>query len=136
MTETTVMPTPETKKPARAERGVKLRGAEKVSRIPVKVIPTETLPKKPDWLRVRMPVSPQVTHIKQTLRKHGLHTVCEEASCPNLGECFSGGYPPLPLLRCRAWTTQCAQRERASRTGGSHCRDAAQLRRGDVRGSR
>ncbi|WP_110687659.1 lipoyl synthase [Salinicola aestuarinus] len=88
----------EAKKPSRAERGVKLRGAEKVARIPVKVIPTETLPKKPDWLRVRMPASPQVTHIKQTLRKHGLHTVCEEASCPNLGECFSGGTATFMIM--------------------------------------
>ncbi|WP_027349130.1 lipoyl synthase [Halotalea alkalilenta] len=84
--------------PNRVERGVKLRGAEKVARIPVKVIPTETLPKKPDWLRVRMPISPEVTRIKQTLRKHGLHTVCEEASCPNLGECFSGGTATFMIM--------------------------------------
>ena len=81
MTETiaTTKPAPSAA-PARKERGVKLRGAEKVARIPVKVIPTETLPKKPDWLRVRMPASPEVTRIKQTLRKHGLHKFCEEAS--------------------------------------------------------
>ncbi|OHV13051.1 lipoyl synthase [Kushneria phosphatilytica] len=93
MTETTATP-----KKQRAERGVKLRGADKVARIPVKVIPTETLPKKPDWLRVRMPASPEVTRIKQTLRKHGLHTVCEEASCPNLGECFSGGTATFMIM--------------------------------------
>ncbi|MCM2971256.1 lipoyl synthase [Larsenimonas suaedae] len=82
----------------RVERGVKLRGADKVSRIPVKVIPTETLPKKPDWLRVRMPVSQEVTRIKETLRKHKLHTVCEEASCPNLGECFNGGTATFMIM--------------------------------------
>ncbi|MFP5299773.1 lipoyl synthase [Cobetia sp. SIMBA_158] len=99
MTETiaTTKPAP-SDAPARKERGVKLRGAEKVARIPVKVIPTETLPKKPDWLRVRMPASPEVTRIKQTLRKHGLHTVCEEASCPNLGECFSGGTATFMIM--------------------------------------
>jgi lipoic acid synthetase len=80
--------------PARSnkvEAGVKLRGAEKVARIPVKIIPTEELPRKPDWIRVRIPVTPEVERIKQLLRKHKLHSVCEEASCPNLGECFSGG---------------------------------------------
>ncbi|MED5297084.1 MAG: lipoyl synthase [Pseudomonadota bacterium] len=86
------------KKSARSERGVKLRGAEKVARIPVKVIPTEEIPRKPDWLRVRMPVSKEVTRIKDTLRRHGLHTVCEEASCPNLGECFHGGTATFMIM--------------------------------------
>jgi len=71
--------------------GEKLRGAEKVARIPVKVIPTVDLLKKPDWIRVKIPASPRITHIKDTLRKHKLASVCEEASCPNLGECFSNG---------------------------------------------
>jgi len=71
--------------------GEKLRGAEKVARIPVKVIPTVELPVKPDWIRVRIPASPNIAQIKQQLRKHKLASVCEEASCPNLGECFSNG---------------------------------------------
>ena len=70
---------------AKVEAGVKLRGADKVARIPVKIIPTTELPKKPDWIRVRIPVSPEVDRIKALLRKHKLHSVCEEASCPNLG---------------------------------------------------
>ncbi|ALM52886.1 lipoyl synthase [Halomonas huangheensis] len=86
------------RKSTRVERGVKLRGAEKMARIPVKVIPTEELPRKPDWLRVRMPVSKEVTRIKDTLRRHGLHTVCEEASCPNLGECFHGGTATFMIM--------------------------------------
>ncbi|MAY70872.1 lipoyl synthase [Halomonas litopenaei] len=86
------------KKNARSERGVKLRGADKVARIPVKVIPTQEIPRKPDWLRVRMPVSKEVTRIKETLRRHGLHTVCEEASCPNLGECFNGGTATFMIM--------------------------------------
>jgi len=69
-------------KPAKVEAGVKLRGAEKVARIPVKIIPTEELPRKPDWIRVRLPISPEVDRIKQLLRKHKLHSVCEEASGP------------------------------------------------------
>lgn len=65
--------------------GEKLRGAEKVKRIPVKVIPTVELPTKPDWIRVKIPASPKISHIKQKLREHRLASVCEEASCPNLG---------------------------------------------------
>ena len=86
------------KRPAKVEAGVKLRGAEKVARIPVKIIPTDELPKKPDWIRVRIPVSPEVDQIKQTLRKHKLHSVCEEASCPNLGECFSSGTATFMIM--------------------------------------
>jgi lipoic acid synthetase len=78
--------------------GEKLRGAEKVARIPVKVIPTEELPKKPDWIRVKMPISPEVTRIKGLLRKHKLASVCEEAQCPNLGECFSGGTATFMIM--------------------------------------
>ena len=85
-------------RPNKVEAGVKLRGAEKVARIPVKIIPTEELPRKPDWIRVRIPVTPEVERIKQLLRKHKLHSVCEEASCPNLGECFSGGTATFMIM--------------------------------------
>ncbi len=78
--------------------GEKLRGAEKVARIPVKVIPTVDLLKKPDWIRVKIPASPQISHIKDTLRKHKLASVCEEASCPNLGECFSNGTATFMIM--------------------------------------
>ena len=78
--------------------GKKLRGAEKVKRIPVKVIPTVELPAKPDWIRVRIPASPKISHIKQKLRKHRLASVCEEASCPNLGECFSNGTATFMIM--------------------------------------
>lgn len=98
MSETTAKPGVNRPRAQRVERGVKLRGADKMARIPVKVIPTETLPKKPDWLKVRMPISPEVTRIKQTLRQHGLHSVCEEASCPNLGECFSNGTATFMIM--------------------------------------
>ena len=80
------------------ETGVKLRGADKLARIPVKVIQTEETLRKPDWIRVRVPVSPEVEGIKQTLRKHKLHSVCEEASCPNLGECFSSGTATFMIM--------------------------------------
>ena len=82
----------------KVEVGVKLRGAEKVARIPVKIIPTDEFPRKPDWIRVQIPVSPEVERVKQILRKHKLHSVCEEASCPNLGECFSGGTATFMIM--------------------------------------
>jgi len=87
-------------KPHRAEAGVKLRGAEKVSRIPVKVIPTERdqMLRKPEWLRVKLGSSPKVNGIKDKLRKHKLSSVCEEASCPNLGECFSHGTATFMIM--------------------------------------
>jgi len=82
----------------KAVQGEKLRGADKTSRIPVKVIPTEKMPRKPDWIRVRVPASPEITRIKNKLRDHKLHSVCEEASCPNLGECFSNGTATFMIM--------------------------------------
>jgi len=79
-------------------QGEKLRGAEKVARIPIKVIPTDKMPRKPDWIRVRVPATPRIDEIKRKLRHHGLHTVCEEASCPNLGECFGGGTATFMIM--------------------------------------
>ncbi len=78
--------------------GEKLRGADKVRRIPVKVIPTTDLLRKPDWIRVKIPASPKIDHIKQKLREHKLASVCEEASCPNLGECFSNGTATFMIM--------------------------------------
>lgn len=79
-------------------QGEKLRGADKMARIPVKILPTIDLPKKPDWIRVRMGDSARVGEIKEILRKHKLSSVCEEASCPNLGECFSGGTATFMIM--------------------------------------
>ncbi len=86
------------KRTRRLHEGEKLRDAEKVERIPVKVIATDALLRKPDWIRVRIPVSPEVDRIKQLLRKNGLSTVCEEANCPNLSECFSGGTATFMIM--------------------------------------
>jgi lipoic acid synthetase len=83
---------------AKAVQGLKLRGADKVARIPIKVIPTEEMPRKPDWIRVRIPATPAISDIKAKLRKHKLHTVCEEASCPNLYECFSKGTATFMIM--------------------------------------
>jgi lipoic acid synthetase len=78
--------------------GEKLRGADKVRRIPVKVIPTESMPRKPDWIRVRIPANPEISRIKDILRTRKLASVCEEASCPNLGECFSHGTATFMIM--------------------------------------
>ena len=80
------------------EAGVKLSAAEKVARIPIKVLPTETSLPKPDWIRVRMVAEPRVMRIKKMLRRLRLHTVCEEASCPNLNECFGGGTATFMIM--------------------------------------
>jgi lipoic acid synthetase len=85
-------------RPQPLQAGVKLRGAEKVARIPVKILPTEEVPRKPDWIRVDIATSPEVARVKALLRKHKLHSVCEEASCPNLGECFSGGTATFMIM--------------------------------------
>ena len=78
--------------------GEKLRGAEKVRRIPVKVMPTEILPPKPHWLRVRVRSNPEIERTKRILRNRSLASVCEEASCPNLPECFSRGTATFMIM--------------------------------------
>jgi len=76
----------------------KQRGAEKLARIPIKVVPTERPQRKPAWIRARSPADPAVTRLKGVLRENHLHTVCEEASCPNIGECFAGGTATFMIM--------------------------------------
>lgn len=78
--------------------GVKQRGAEKMKRIPIKVVPTENPLKKPDWIRVRLSSDNKVAQLKSKLRQHNLHTVCEEAACPNLPECFGHGTATFMIM--------------------------------------
>lgn len=78
-------------KPAPVVQGVKLRAAEKMARIPVKIEPTVAPARKPEWIRTRISNPAEVQRIKDVLRANDLHTVCEEASCPNLPECFGKG---------------------------------------------
>jgi lipoic acid synthetase len=77
--------------------GIKHKGGAKTSRIPIKLIAAEPL-RKPDWIRVRAPSSPRFAEIKAILREHRLHTVCEEASCPNIGECFGKGTATFMIM--------------------------------------
>ena len=86
------------KRTRRLAQGEKLRDADKVERIPVKVIATDALLRKPDWIRVRVAASPEVDRIKKMLRQSNLSTVCEEANCPNLSECFSGGTATFMIM--------------------------------------
>ncbi|MCA0893064.1 lipoyl synthase [Microbulbifer agarilyticus] len=89
------------KRTRRLQQGEKLRDGEKVERIPVKVIASDQTLRKPDWIRVKVPsvkASKEVERIKSILRSQKLATVCEEASCPNLGECFSGGTATFMIM--------------------------------------
>jgi lipoic acid synthetase len=77
---------------------VKEKGAAKMRRIPIAVAAAEKL-KKPDWIRVRAASPGSRFHeIKQILRENNLHTVCEEATCPNIGECFGKGTATFMIL--------------------------------------
>jgi lipoic acid synthetase len=76
----------------------KQKGAAKTARIPIKVVPAEPIP-KPDWIRVKAASpSSRFVEIKSILREHRLHTVCEEASCPNIGECFGKGTATFMIM--------------------------------------
>ena len=80
--------------------GVKHTGAAKTTRLgqfAIKVVAAQRLP-KPDWIRVRAPSGSRFREIKQILREHRLHTVCEEASCPNIGECFGKGTATFMIM--------------------------------------
>ena len=82
---------------AKKVAGIKQIDAEKTARIPIKIIPQPML-RKPEWIRMKVPDSARFQEIKQVLRENNLHTVCEEASCPNIGECFSGGTATFMIL--------------------------------------
>jgi lipoic acid synthetase len=76
----------------------KQKGASKTARIPIKIVPAERL-KKPDWIRVRLGgASSRFDEIKAILRANNLVTVCEEASCPNIGECFGKGTATFMIM--------------------------------------
>ncbi|CAN5500014.1 lipoyl synthase [soil metagenome] len=84
--------------PAVYDASVKQKAQSKTSRIPIKIVPAEAL-KKPDWIRVKAgSPSTRFYEIKSILREHKLHTVCEEASCPNIGECFGSGTATFMIM--------------------------------------
>ncbi|WP_255988753.1 lipoyl synthase [Chitinolyticbacter albus] len=80
-------------------QGVKLKGEAKTARIPIKIVPLEEKLKKPSWIRVQAPsTTSRFYEIKDILRSQKLHTVCEEASCPNIGECFGKGTATFMIM--------------------------------------
>lgn len=78
--------------------GVKHKGEAKTARIPIKIVPLEEKLKKPEWIRAKLPTGQRFFEIKDILRSQKLHTVCEEASCPNIGECFSKGTATFMIM--------------------------------------
>jgi lipoic acid synthetase len=89
----------------------KQRGQEKMARIPITIQPTEPgkMARKPDWIRVKANTNGEVIRIKNLLREHKLHSVCEEASCPNLSECFGHGTATFMIMgdKCTRRCTFC-----------------------------
>ncbi|PKM37382.1 MAG: lipoyl synthase [Gammaproteobacteria bacterium HGW-Gammaproteobacteria-10] len=74
------------------------RNSVKLSRIPIKVEPAAEPLRKPDWIRIKVSANDEINRIKKLLRENNLHTVCEEAACPNLGECFSHGTATFMIM--------------------------------------
>lgn len=85
----------------------KQKGKEKFERMRIKIEPTMEFKPKPDWLKIKAPSSPKVLALKALLREHKLHSVCEEASCPNLSECFSHGTATFMIMGDKC-TRRCA----------------------------
>ena len=81
------------------QKGVKQKGELKTARIPIKIVPVDTPLRKPEWIRVKAGNSAgRFGEIKTMLREKKLHTVCEEAACPNIGECFGRGTATFMIL--------------------------------------
>jgi len=76
----------------------KQTGKDKTARNPIKIIPLQDRLRKPEWIRVKSGSSQGYHAVKRMLREHGLVTVCEEASCPNIGECFGKGTATFMIL--------------------------------------
>ncbi|MCG7909517.1 MAG: lipoyl synthase, partial [Candidatus Thiodiazotropha taylori] len=84
--------------PSRTKPESHQRGKSKLSRIPVKVESDQTPLRKPKWIRAKAPLGKEVSRIRRILRDKGLSSVCEEAACPNLGECFQHGTATFMIM--------------------------------------
>ncbi|HIL39698.1 MAG TPA: lipoyl synthase [Methylococcales bacterium] len=84
--------------PSRSTPDSHQRNDNKLSRIPIKVDKTIETLRKPDWIRVKIPVGNKINQIKKVLREKKLHSVCEEAACPNLAECFQHGTATFMIM--------------------------------------
>ena len=76
----------------------KQTGVAKTARNPIKIVPLQQRLRKPEWIRVKSGSGAGYNEVKRILREHRLHTVCEEASCPNIGECFDKGTATFMIL--------------------------------------
>ena len=75
------------------------RGKLKTNKMPIEFISVDTkIERKPEWIRVKAPINEDVLHLKRLIRKNKLHTVCEEAACPNISECFASGTATFMIL--------------------------------------
>lgn len=88
----------DTRRPKGLPIGKKLRDADKVRHAETHLIASDQLQRKPEWIRARIPSGASVQRVRGILRERKLVTVCEEASCPNLGECFSGGTATFMIM--------------------------------------
>jgi len=84
--------------PSRGKPESHQRNADKLARIPIKVEASAEPLRKPDWIRIKLPVGDAINQVKTLLREHNLHTVCEEAACPNLSECFQHGTATFMIM--------------------------------------
>ena len=85
--------------PPPAPSPIRQRGSEKTARNPIKIVPVQDAePRKPKWIRAPAPHNARFSEIKRILRRNKLHSVCEEASCPNIGECFGKGTATFMIL--------------------------------------
>lgn len=84
--------------PSRNTPNTHQRGADKLARIPIKVQPASEIRRKPAWIRTQAPAGAEVSRIRRILREHRLSSVCEEAACPNLGECFHKGTATFMIM--------------------------------------
>jgi lipoyl synthase len=76
----------------------KQRAKDKLARIPIKIEANQELLPKPDWIRIKLPLDNKISALKNLLRENRMVTVCEEASCPNLSECFSHGTATFMIM--------------------------------------
>jgi lipoic acid synthetase len=84
--------------PRKKVPGEKLRDADKVARIPIKVVPAAKSLKKPDWIRIKLPTRSQQRQVEELISNTSLNTVCQEAACPNLAECFGKGTATFMIM--------------------------------------
>jgi lipoyl synthase len=86
-----------------------IRAQQKLSRIPVKIAPNQKTPPKPNWIKIKLPSGDQVQMLKEKIKSKSLVTVCEEASCPNIYECYSHGTASFMIMgdKCTRRCTFC-----------------------------